>query len=251
MREKDQRVWRPSWFLQPLSPKDPAVLIPGALTKTPAALIMLNQPLGALSWLERMWMATSIHLCADGGANRLFDLCGDDETRRRFLPDRILGDLDSLRNEVKNVHIEKIEDQDSTDLGKCVSHIESIEYTQCNLPTPPSVAEAVDVPIQPGHRRPGEVPPFYEVIVMGALGGRFDQTMASVNKIYNMGGTRKVYLVCCDSLVVLLTPEFEHRIECDRSIEGPTCGLLPVGCKAAHMETEGLKWNIGKPLFPT
>ncbi|KAI8848024.1 hypothetical protein BC829DRAFT_394890 [Chytridium lagenaria] len=44
----------------------------------PAALIILNQPLCAMRWLERMWMATSLHLCADGGANRLYDLCGND-----------------------------------------------------------------------------------------------------------------------------------------------------------------------------
>ncbi|KAI8848025.1 thiamine pyrophosphokinase, vitamin B1-binding domain-containing protein [Chytridium lagenaria] len=101
-------------------------------------------------------------------------------------------------------------------------------------PMPASVAEAVEG-VKPGMLRPGDPPPpKYEIVVMGALGGRFDQTMSSVN----------LYLVCCDSIVVLLTSEFEHLIECDRSIEGPTCGLIPVGCPVAHMETEGLKWNL-------
>ncbi|KAI8846251.1 thiamine pyrophosphokinase [Chytridium lagenaria] len=194
----------------------------------PAALIILNQPLCAMRWLERTWMATSLHICADGGANRLYDLCGNDETRENFLPDRILGDLDSLRNDVKvwytqhGVVVEKIHDQDTTDLGKCVAHVEEIERKRAVLGLDPD----------------------YEIVVMGALGGRFDQTMSSVNSLFAIGGGRKVYLVCCDSIVVLLTSEFEHLIECDRSIEGPTCGLIPVGCPVAHMETEGLKWNL-------
>ncbi|KAJ3101852.1 hypothetical protein HDU97_001026 [Phlyctochytrium planicorne] len=262
---KLERVWRPSWFLQTTHPDTP----PASVTNTPissashapthhrrpaAALIILNQPLPDVSWLDRLWASASVKLCADGGANRLFDLCGSDEVRMRFLPDRIIGDLDSLRLEVKRwyegkgVAVERQHSQDSTDFGKCVSHIESLEAKISEpVPTPPTLADAVEGTSQfpPVGTAPA---PVYELIVIGALGGRFDQTMASVNSLVAIGKERKVYLVCNDSIVTLLTPDFDHLIECERSIEGPTCGLIPIGCSVANMETEGLKWNIDKSM---
>lgn len=42
------------------------------------ALIILNQPF-SLSLLETLWKACSWKCCADGGANRLYDLLGKAE----------------------------------------------------------------------------------------------------------------------------------------------------------------------------
>ncbi|KAJ3114644.1 hypothetical protein HDU96_001843 [Phlyctochytrium bullatum] len=306
MRDKIQRQWRPSWFLQPPPPPttgpEPRPVPKGESPELPEmALVVLNQPLCDLSWFERIWAHAKIKLCADGGANRLYDKCKNDETRKRFLPDRIIGDLDSIRTDVKNwyiqqgVTVEKIEDQDSTDLGKCVKHIETLEAGQAardptHAKAQPTAADTAavstsaqtqdpDVPLEPSSRRTststlGTAPPpsvtlaeavenppegvprpgspsryaRYELVVLGALGGRFDQTMASVNALFAIGSARKSYLVCNHSVVILLTPNFEHRIECDRSIEGPTCGLIPVGCHVAHMVTEGFKWNLDKTM---
>lgn len=39
-------------------------------------------------------------ICADGGANRLYDSLSEQD-RRRYLPDLIKGDLDSLRQDVE------------------------------------------------------------------------------------------------------------------------------------------------------
>lgn len=41
--------------------------------QTRRALIILNQPF-TFSLLNRLWSSTCHHLCADGGANRLYDL---------------------------------------------------------------------------------------------------------------------------------------------------------------------------------
>lgn len=38
------------------------------------ALLILNTPLPELAILRSIWANTSYHLCADGGANRLYDL---------------------------------------------------------------------------------------------------------------------------------------------------------------------------------
>jgi thiamine pyrophosphokinase len=38
------------------------------------ALIILNQPIADTTILDRLWSHTSYRLCADGGANQLYDL---------------------------------------------------------------------------------------------------------------------------------------------------------------------------------
>ncbi|KAJ3329693.1 cAMP-dependent protein kinase subunit [Blyttiomyces sp. JEL0837] len=250
-----------------LSHEYPATTIPTtAHGHNRTALIILNQPICALSYLERIWSSTSIHVCADGGANRLYDGLGNDRERTRFLPDEIRGDLDSLRPDVrewyagKGVSIVHISDQDSTDFGKCVRLIQEIESkTTSQLPTStstqiPSVDPTQNLPIPP-EREPEPQPNtaidqteppsgLYDIIALGAVGGRFDQTIASIHKLFVIGSQRKVYLVSNESIVVLLTPEYKHQIICDRDIEGPTCGVMPIGVSVANVVTTGLKWNI-------
>ena len=101
----------------------------------PAALIILNTPFksnnpsrdalpGALSVL---WEKSSYRVCADGGANRLFEATvvekeSSDEIISCYLPDLITGDLDSLYPHVreyyeqKGVPVVRVEDQDYHDL---------------------------------------------------------------------------------------------------------------------------------------
>jgi len=38
------------------------------------ALLILNQPISSKALLQRLWSCTSYRICADGGANRLYDL---------------------------------------------------------------------------------------------------------------------------------------------------------------------------------
>lgn len=38
------------------------------------ALLILNQPISSKTLLHRVWLSTSYRICADGGANRLYDL---------------------------------------------------------------------------------------------------------------------------------------------------------------------------------
>ncbi|KAG5638904.1 hypothetical protein H0H81_008965 [Sphagnurus paluster] len=47
---------------------------------TPRALIILNQPFSR-PLLDRLWNSCSWRCCADGGANRLYETLGDDESR--------------------------------------------------------------------------------------------------------------------------------------------------------------------------
>lgn len=120
--------------------------------------------------------AARAHMCADGGANRLFDelpsMVSDiaaTETRDGFVPDTIIGDMDSIRDEVKAFYIARnarivdlSADQDSTDLKKCIRDILAREKAA----------------MRP---RDGDV---ITVVVVGALGGRLDHELANLSILY-------------------------------------------------------------------
>lgn len=78
-----------------------------------------------------------LRVCADGGANRWFDIVSKLSPNptaagtREKLPDLIRGDLDSLRDDVRKFYEERgvkvddlSEDQDSTDLTKAVNYVD-------------------------------------------------------------------------------------------------------------------------------
>ncbi len=64
----------------------------------PVALIILNLNCSR-ELLKALWEVAQIRICADGGANRLFDIMGN--SRADYIPAYVKGDLDSLREEVK------------------------------------------------------------------------------------------------------------------------------------------------------
>ncbi|KAF8896359.1 thiamine pyrophosphokinase Thi80 [Infundibulicybe gibba] len=189
---------------------------------TKRALVILNQPFSA-ALLRRVWNATSWHCCADGGANRLRAIAPD----ASYIPDMIKGDLDSLKHDVETyytsqgVSIVKDDDQDSTDLMKCVSEIENMEK------------EAGDgVSLQ------------YEIILLGGLSGRLDQTIHTLSYLHKLRKTReRVFTVTDDNLGWVLTTG-KHEIHIDHHLMGKTCGLLPVGVAETQLTTSGLKWNL-------
>ncbi len=95
------------------------------------------------------------------------------------------------------------------------------------------------------------------VLVLGAMGGRFDQEMANVNALYQWRGVfKRLVLVDVENTCILLEPGLVHRIlpmvsrgdeqgEGDwKVLEGRYCGLLPLGQEAACVRTSGLCWNL-------
>ncbi|KAI6154861.1 thiamine pyrophosphokinase [Pisolithus tinctorius] len=202
---------------------DVSFLNPSNLDAPPVArgLIILNQPFSR-DLLDTLWNVCSWHCCADGGANRVFDLIPDD-LRCSYVPDLIKGDLDSLRTDVRDYYISKgvpvIQDQDqnSTDLMKCVQSIRELEKPE-NL--------------------------VYEIIILGGLGGRLDQTVHTLSYLHKLRRTRKKVFVVTDDNIAWVLDEGQHRIRIDHDILGPTCGLLPVGVESTILTTTGLRWNL-------
>ncbi|KAJ3802798.1 thiamine pyrophosphokinase [Lentinula aff. detonsa] len=190
-------------------------------TASKRVLVLLNQPFSA-ALLRRLWNSTCWHCCADGGANRLLDTLLD--TTASYLPDLVKGDLDSLRPDVreyynsKGVPVVKDDDQDSTDLMKCVhAIIEKEKKERTNQ---------------------------YEIIILGGLAGRLDQTIHTISYLHKLRKVRERVYAITDDNVCWVLDSGEHEIEIDHTILGMTCGLLPVGIESTILSTSGLRWNL-------
>ncbi|KAA3471405.1 thiamine pyrophosphokinase 1-like isoform X2 [Gossypium australe] len=173
------------------------------------ALVVLNQTLPRFAPL--LWKHAQLRLCADGGANRVFDeiplLFPEEDAsdvRRRYKPDG-------------TKIIDKSHDQDTTDLHKCITYIRDF--------APDANKSSLCI------------------LVAGALGGRYDHEMGNLNVLYCFSSLR-IVLLSDDSLIYLLPRTHHHEIHIQTSVEGPHCGLIPVGAPSRSTTTTGLRWNL-------
>ncbi|TNY20294.1 putative KEX1 protein [Rhodotorula diobovata] len=246
-------LWDTRSFLSP----------PSSPSSPPNALIILNTPLPPQHLFRRLWASASVRLCADGGANRLYDrfvrgkgvarageededegwdpdVDGDEE---RWLPDYVLGDLDSLREdarryyEAKGVRVEHDPDEYSTDLGKNVSRLCLLEASSSSDPSGPA------------HQQQ------HQLVIVGGLSGRLDQTVHTLHALtllVEKEGRERVWAVGRESAAVVL-PKGKHHLKVDLATFGKTCGVLPLGASQAYVTTTGLEWDLGPTayMYPT
>lgn len=203
--------------------------------KTQTALVVLNSPIHSppSPLFTKLWNMASFRVCADGGANRLFDATNGTD----YVPDLIRGDLDSLRDDVKKHYVGKgtrIEvdpRQDNNDLDKCL-HVISNEWLDLNRDN-------------------------YRVCIYGAFGGRFDQEMGSIQALYVWRDVfqNRISLYDDRTCAFLLSSEVVNKIRLpfygeDKEFtfvnigDGPTCGLIPIANRCKSIKTTGLKWNL-------
>ncbi|XP_072961729.1 thiamine pyrophosphokinase 1-like isoform X1 [Typha angustifolia] len=195
------------------------------------SLVVLNQSLPRFSPL--LWSHARLRVCADGGANRIYDEMPElfpeqdpHDVRLRYKPDVIKGDMDSIRAEVKEFYsnlgvliVDESSDQDTTDLHKCITFI-------CDR-TPAFGKSDLQLCI----------------LASGALGGRFDHEMGNINVLYRFSNVR-IVLLSDDCLIYLLPKTHCHEILIQSTVEGPHCGLIPAGAPSMRTTTTGLEWNL-------
>lgn len=191
------------------------------------AAVVCNRTLPTLARL--VLQRASFVIAADGGANRLYDdlpgLFPDadpDVVRRDHAPHRIVGDLDSIRGEVRSFYtglgvpvVDLSHDQDSTDLMKCLDLI---------------VSER------------GERVGFSEIVALGTQGGRLDHTLLNLSILHAY--RHLPLLLMGDGNLTRLVPRGKFRIHTSR-FEGPKCGLIPLAGRAVA-SSRGLRWNLDR-----
>ena len=224
------------------------------------ALLLLNTTLRPASALRTLWGLSSYRVCADAAANRLRDsinlALGDAEAmvsgkpaemRERLVrlqhvakmhesmvPDAVTGDFDSIRPDVLEFYrtrgctIAHDPSQDSTDFDKALRLVEAAQAGYLRSSTP-------------GAKR-------WTVIAFGAFGDRFDHEMASINVLHRYRQFDRLILMG-ERMTAELLPPGRHVLLPNAKIEGPTCGLIPVGGRCDAVWTTGLRWNLrGTPL---
>ncbi|KAJ3352719.1 cAMP-dependent protein kinase subunit [Allomyces javanicus] len=211
------------------------------------ALIVGNAPsLPPLALLDRLWTRAKYRICADGGANRLFDLAP------HLTPHALVGDLDSARPDVlaefRNRGTQILgpaKCQNSTDLMKCLAVLAewdtrdqlAVETTvaPCRYapPAPPRAMDAVDVAL------------------VGFAGGRADHALAVYSTILAHvsagqvpGLRRRITLVDGENAVTVL-PAGRYKVPVP-SVFGPHCGIVPLD-GPVYVRTQGLAWDLTMP----
>lgn len=172
----------------------------------------------ALNWhlpgfFGQLWESASTRVCADGGANRVFDFFGGKTFKA---PDLVCGDFDSLKPVVRST-FEKggtdfvtTTDQDFNDMQKCLWSI-----------------------LEKDKKSP--------VIVFGAWGGRFDHTAAALSAALAQVDLR-IYFLDEDNFATWVKPG-DKGIVCPQKWTTKMCGLLPIAGPVKKITTKGLEWD--------
>ncbi|CAF2399811.1 unnamed protein product [Rotaria sp. Silwood2] len=188
-------------------------------------VMILNHSLDSLRHVLKkdIWEKAHIRACADGGSNIL--KIYSNEINENFLPDYISGDFDSINQQtydyyksISTIEFIKTDDQNLTDFTKCVRVMMEKKSMLNNL------------------------------LVFCSLGGRFDQTIGIIHSLYILNDyypNLQIYLITDHDITFLLHANKLNRIHIQSKYKGNICSLLPIG-QSAHVQTEGLRWNINK-----
>lgn len=197
------------------------------------ALIILNSPLCSYKRFARLYNNACYVICADGGANRLYDLLTEqypdhayDTAISKLRPHAIHGDLDSIREGVRQAYLDLgvqvtlDEDQYSTDFQKAIK----------------KVCEAL--------------PEVQHILVLGSLGGRVDQGIGLLHELFREQCHRQrrqgiqFWLFSESSVSWILRPgRSSLSTKLNENLLTRNVGLLPI-YGPATISTTGLEWDV-------
>lgn len=223
------------------------------------ALIVLNQPLDfkLLGNFQITWSNSTWQLCADGGANRLYDVLSDrPELQRQLVPQLIVGDLDSVRPDVLKFYqnlgtrVIRANSQNATDLDKCLVSICELEKNlESQIPAKHAdvCSDVLDADPEMGVTFQALSGTLTDIFIIGGASGRFDQTMGvlhSLHRLSTLQPSRNIWVLDYPNLITVLSPG-THRIDIDRKYNRSACGLLPIGGPVIASST-GLTWDLDR-----
>ncbi|GMG22158.1 unnamed protein product [Ambrosiozyma monospora] len=252
-------------------------------------LLILNQDINLpLPFFAQLWNQAELKICADGGSTRLLHYSekhkselvknsqylrhnNNDSKVNEFVPDYIVGDLDSLSETVR-LHFQKLgtkikqqSSQYAHDLAKSISLIN----LRLNCPELDIVENCNDhnglLDLESKNIDNLKTPKHATVFVVGAIGGRFDQTISAITYVTKLSEEKPHFqfvLLNAEYMefVLLLKKgrNFVHikknelffdgaiatdRISSDGTIKLRNIGLLPL-VNQVVLSTEGLKWDV-------
>lgn len=185
------------------------------------AVIFAN---GILSDPQAAWKSVQpgdLVIAADGGARHCRDI--------GIRPDVLIGDLDSTGEEL----------------------VTAFEAAGTRVLRYPARKDFTDLELALQFARDQDI---REVLVLGALGGRWDQTLANLllPAAADLSSLR-ISLVDGPQEILLLRagekPEVHHRLEI-RGLPGDTVSLVPLGGDACGVTTLGLEYPLQRGRLP-
>ncbi|KAL8933494.1 MAG: hypothetical protein Q9216_006339 [Gyalolechia sp. 2 TL-2023] len=232
------------------------------------AVIVVNQPIEEKRQLLNLCNRAKAIVYADGGANQIFHLNKTDEEQQTLVwrlplqcnrsnfeslmiksqfPIAICGDLDSIEPEVekwfasKHVAIVRDPDQYSTDLTKSLKFVKSIAHDWASSTQ------------QGDSKSSGATEDTLNAVVVGGIGGRFDQGFSQLHHLYtasedNSAFEGRLFLVNPQSVCFLLRKGSNHiRTPVGPGLFGECVGIIPIG-RPSVISTKGLEWNLDGQL---
>ncbi|ANQ07484.1 Thiamin pyrophosphokinase [Plasmodium coatneyi] len=234
--------------------------------------IVLNNTICAHS--AKIIANSDILICADGGANRLYNWCQSLATERnpndkQSLPKgeedkntaqyawhpnehaqhlhggHTIGDLFNMPvSETKKTlkyPTEIVPHIICGDFDSINAHVysyyknKSVIFEKCANQENTDLDKCID--LIRGHIRKND-----KILILGATGNRFDHTCANISCLYKNASLNSLYLIGENNFLFLLQ-QGSHIIQVPPDVFCKGCGILPIGGKCT-IKTEGLKYNL-------
>ncbi|KAI5967908.1 THI80 [Candida margitis] len=221
------------------------------------ALLISNQSFK--TDLKAVWIHCGLVVCSDGGANRLHDYFSNDKEREDYLPNYIVGDFDSLRDDVKSfyqsrgVKIIQQYGQYSNDFQKSIRCIQLHFLLSEQGKAWPHIDKDDGLREIWENEIGGTSNIQIHVYALSVIGGRFDQTIQSINQLYILHQKEPnlhVFFITNDDLIFLLYKGVNYvsypnrAIFCKDTSSPPLCGLLPLGDKPVVLNSFGFRYDV-------
>lgn len=245
------------------------------LTEQESVLLILNQDIDVGPVFKKLWDRFKVKVCADGAADKLYNYfdkscCNVEEAtiqRAKHIPNYIVGDLDSITKPVAEyylshgVKIIKQATQYSTDFTKSIQliqlHFNSLKFKGIldkNISYEKNYGIEIEQGLHDMYNDMIKISSFDKVkkislLAIGAIDGRFDQTIHSICQLYKLRETDSninLYFLTKTNLIFLLPSNgclLTYPENFKKNCLG-SCGILPIGCPTIIIESKGLKWDV-------